>query len=267
MNTPAAAPRSGPGAGGCAVVDRGVMGHRGAGGARRPVRYRLERRSGPADPDRRASRRARPRRAGQPLAALHPAAAEDVSFTFPEAPHWQPAARCPGPAGRAPHGDSTSAAAGKPHPDHPARRYHQAAGPAVLRPPADPGVARLHRLLAFPFEPFPYQLAGIAFLYPRHARCWPTRWAWARRCRRSPPSACCCTPANCGTCCWSVPNRWSATGTASSRCGLRRCRWRSSKATGPPPVAMAAAADAGQDRQLRTADARPRPDHQPRSAL
>jgi SNF2 family DNA or RNA helicase len=37
----------------------------------------------------------------------------------------------------------------------------------VLQPPLETILAE--RSLVFPFQPFPYQLAGVAFLYPRHA--------------------------------------------------------------------------------------------------
>ena len=93
-----------------------------------------------------------------------------ISFTFPEAPHWQPAARRPGPAGLRRTATRPPPPRGKPHPHRPARRHHQAAGPAVLRAAAAAGIAASPpAALEFPFEPFPYQLAGIAFLYPRHA--------------------------------------------------------------------------------------------------
>ena len=59
----------------------------------------------------------------------------------------------------------------------------------LLQPPLENLFAG--KQVRLPFQPYPYQLEGIAFLMPRaRALCWPTRWAWARRCRSSSPCGC-----------------------------------------------------------------------------
>jgi SNF2 family DNA or RNA helicase len=99
---------------------------------------------------------------------LRPPAIKIVSFTFPEAPAWMQA-RAPRPAAPAAGRDAAC----------PPRRKTV----TRIAPPGD--IIKLHDRLyyvlqpsleslvtadsvEFPFEPFPYQLAGIAFLYPRH---------------------------------------------------------------------------------------------------
>lgn len=91
------------------------------------------------------------------------------SFTFPE-PAETACAPQNGPGPRASSGQLAGGA--------------QPAGATRIRPPGDvikvrdrlhyilqPSLEMLlaERSLAFPFQPFPYQLEGIAFLYPRHA--------------------------------------------------------------------------------------------------
>lgn len=91
-----------------------------------------------------------------------------IGFTFPEAPEWTFAKREPG------------APATKPQPpaDAPARKPTRIKPPAdiikledrlyyVLQPPLESLLAS--GSLSFPFEPFPYQYQGIAFLYARHS--------------------------------------------------------------------------------------------------
>ncbi len=92
------------------------------------------------------------------------------SFTFPEAPSWafeQQAAR----------GDRNKPPADLPPHDRPAPKATRIAPPDdviklqdrlyyVLQPSLESLVAM--NSLEFPFEPFPYQLAGIAFLYSRY---------------------------------------------------------------------------------------------------
>jgi SNF2 family DNA or RNA helicase len=101
---------------------------------------------------------------------LRAPAINTIGFTFPEGPHW-------------------IGAAVKKAPSAPPQLFHAPPAPprttvTRMAPPGD--VIKLHdRLyyvlqpsletllsansLEFPCEPFPYQLAGIAFLYPRHA--------------------------------------------------------------------------------------------------
>ncbi|MCA9153349.1 MAG: DEAD/DEAH box helicase [Pirellulaceae bacterium] len=97
-----------------------------------------------------------------------------VSYTFPESPYWQlPAGADPGkptrphPAASAPAGSATQnrkATRIKPPGDIiklKDRLYY------VLQPPLESLVSS--GSLEFPFEPFPYQFEGIAFLYPRYS--------------------------------------------------------------------------------------------------
>ncbi len=93
------------------------------------------------------------------------------SFTFPEAPAWA----LQQPAGK---DGSQKPPVDRPPPDRPAPKLTRIAPPDdviklqdrlyyVLQPSLESLVAT--NSLEFPFEPFPYQLAGIAFLYPRYA--------------------------------------------------------------------------------------------------
>lgn len=94
------------------------------------------------------------------------------SYTFPEAPHFQPIGRpAPTPlATEAATSDTSST---------PVRRNLTRLKPPgdvikledrlyyVLQPPLESLVSS--HALNFPFEPFPYQMQGIAFLFPRYA--------------------------------------------------------------------------------------------------
>jgi SNF2 family DNA or RNA helicase len=92
------------------------------------------------------------------------------SFVFPEAPAWTPPAK--------PAGDATPQPA-TPLPPGPHRKTVTRIAPPhdiiklhdrlyyVLQPSLESLVAS--QSLEFPFEPFPYQLEGIAFLYPRYS--------------------------------------------------------------------------------------------------
>lgn len=64
----------------------------------------------------------------------------------------------------------------------------------VLQPPLEALMSSAQ--LTFPFDPFPYQMEGIAFLFPARQPSWQTKWGWVRPCRRSPPYACCSLPGN-----------------------------------------------------------------------
>ena len=110
-----------------------------------------------------------------------------VSFTFPEAPDWgQPKS----PPAAPPKPPTLSAGFTAPQDEAPAPADSASAArpaPAKLtriKPPGDiikledrlyyvlqPPLETLVRndSLHFPFEPFPYQFAGVAFLYPRYA--------------------------------------------------------------------------------------------------
>ena len=63
-------------------------------------------------------------------------------------------------------------------------------------------------LAGVPVRPFPFQFEGVAFLSRVRRRSWPTRWASAKRCRPSQPSASCSSAASCRACCWSAQSRW-----------------------------------------------------------
>ena len=76
----------------------------------------------------------------------------------------------------------------------------------LLQPPLD-GLFQ-GKQLEVPFEPFPYQLEGIAFLMPRtSARCSPTKWASAKPSRPSPRAPPCSASAKCTGCSSSPPPR------------------------------------------------------------
>lgn len=93
------------------------------------------------------------------------------SFTFPEAPAWALQRQA---AKNEPHKPPTD----RPPQDRPTPKVTRIAPPDdviklqdrlyyVLQPSLESLVAT--NSLEFPFEPFPYQLAGIAFLYPRYS--------------------------------------------------------------------------------------------------
>lgn len=102
------------------------------------------------------------------------------SFTFPEAPAWMQAAAKPA-ADKKPVNPFTTAAEPeeKPAADAKPRGQQTRIKPPrdivkledrlyyVLQPPLESLVSS--GTLQFPFEPFPYQFQGIAFLYPRYA--------------------------------------------------------------------------------------------------
>ena len=67
----------------------------------------------------------------------------------------------------------------------------------LLQPPLESLLSARSRC-DLPIQPFSFQFDGVAFLYPRHAPSWPTKWAWAKRCRRSRPFGCWSTTAICG---------------------------------------------------------------------
>ncbi len=91
------------------------------------------------------------------------------SFTFPESPTWMPLAdRKPSPVKREPLPESTAKQDRATRIAPPSdviklqdRLYY------VLQPSLESLV--LSNELEFPFEPFPYQFEGIAFLYPRYS--------------------------------------------------------------------------------------------------
>ena len=84
-------------------------------------------------------------------------------------------------------------------------------------------------------------------------RSWPTRWAWARRCRRSRPSACCCAAARSQSvllvCPKPLVTNWQREFALwAPRFPLLVDRRRQARRQ----LAMAAARRAGADRQLRS---------------
>lgn len=91
-------------------------------------------------------------------------------FTFPEAPHWGQEKAQP---------TKSNAAATTTGGQKPDKKKHTRIKPPgeiikledrlyyLLQPPLESLAAS--NSLSFPFEPFPYQYEGIAFLYPRHA--------------------------------------------------------------------------------------------------
>ena len=58
----------------------------------------------------------------------------------------------------------------------------------------------IHRSI-FHSNRFLISLRAWRFSFLASERCSRTRWGWARRCRRSPRSACCSVPARRGACC------------------------------------------------------------------
>ena len=91
----------------------------------------------------------------------------------------------------------------------PPERRHQAARPAVLRAAAVAGIAGGDELAwSSPSSRSRTSSKASPFCIRATRPSWPTRWGWARRCRPSPPSGCCCMRAKSAACCWSVPSRW-----------------------------------------------------------
>jgi hypothetical protein len=90
--------------------------------------------------------------------------------------------------------------------------------------------------------------------------CWPTRWGWARRCRRSRPSGCCCGAARCARvlliCPKPLVTNWQREFHAWAPGGARHGDRGRPGASG---VAMAPARRARAHRQLRAAVPRPGP--------
>lgn len=101
-----------------------------------------------------------------------------MGFTFPESPMWQKlaeSARQKSENGTAPKSPATPKKSGEPSKQ---RRFTRLAPPSdlvkledrlyyLLQPPLETLVSSAE--LSFPFEPFPYQLEGIAFLFTRAA--------------------------------------------------------------------------------------------------
>ncbi len=92
-------------------------------------------------------------------------------FVFPEAPEWRPAAPEEEPKAAPP-----SRAAGASKPERPPVTRIRPPGDIVkledrlyylLQPSLETIISQ--EAVRFPFDPFPYQLQGIAFLYPRYA--------------------------------------------------------------------------------------------------
>jgi SNF2 family DNA or RNA helicase len=99
-----------------------------------------------------------------------------ISFTFPEAPHWGQPANPAKPAS-AP-ADQAAVEAGEEGQQEKKNTVTRIKPPGdvikledrlyyVLQPPLESLVKQ--GSLNFPFEPFPYQFQGIAFLFPRHS--------------------------------------------------------------------------------------------------
>ena len=115
------------------------------------------------------------------------------SFTFPEAARASampavspspPRPLAPSLRRRAPNQAA--------HPHQAARRHHQARRPAVLRPAAAAGNADpVGRAALSRSSRFRISIRASRFCIRATRRSWPTRWAWARRCRRSRRCACC----------------------------------------------------------------------------
>jgi SNF2 family DNA or RNA helicase len=102
-----------------------------------------------------------------------------TSFTFPEAPAWahRPESM-PGklPAGKSTAADTRGPSEGESCPQKPTITRIRPPGDVikledrlyyVLQPPLETLIQS--DALHFPFEPFPYQYQGVAFLYPRYA--------------------------------------------------------------------------------------------------
>lgn len=96
------------------------------------------------------------------------------SYTFPEAPHFNPVGRVAEKPAAAPAAEDDTEA-----PTPAAKKVVTRLKPPgdvikledrlyyVLQPPLESLVSS--HALTFPFEPFPYQMQGIAFLFPRYA--------------------------------------------------------------------------------------------------
>ena len=90
-----------------------------------------------------------------------------------------------------------------------AGRRHQAGRPAALSLAAVAGIAAGRRLAGVSRSGRSRSSSRASrFCIRVRRRSWPTKWAWARRCRPSRPSGCCCAAARCAACCWSAPSRW-----------------------------------------------------------
>ena len=63
--------------------------------------------------------------------------------------------------------------------------------------------------LAFPFQPFPYQFEGVAFLYPRHAAILADEMGLGKTMQAITAAAAAVARGRTAkACCWSVPSRW-----------------------------------------------------------
>ncbi len=79
--------------------------------------------------------------------------------------------------------------------DSAAQRHHQVAGSAVLRVAAPAGIAGPCGRCTFRSSRFPISSKASPSCIRGTRPSWPTKWAWARRCRRSRRSGCCCAAA------------------------------------------------------------------------
>ncbi len=71
----------------------------------------------------------------------------------------------------------------------------------ALQPPLETWLAR--GALEFPFEPFPYQYEGVAFLYPRYSAVLADEMGLGKTYQVA-RARCCCIPERCVPCCWSA---------------------------------------------------------------
>ena len=69
----------------------------------------------------------------------------------------------------------------------------------VLQPSLETLIGDACAVVSLPSVSLPVRRRGVSCIRATPP-CWPTRWDWARRCRRSPPCGCCCTPARSTQC-------------------------------------------------------------------
>ena len=97
----------------------------------------------------------------------------------------------------------------------------------LLQPPLEGWLGGQEMIM--PFEPFPYQYEGIAWLFASQSALLADEMGLGKRCKLSPPSACYCAADTAAASCWCAPNRCCPTGSENSKRGPKRFRLWSSK--------------------------------------
>ncbi len=94
----------------------------------------------------------------------------------------------------------------------------------VLQPSLETLIVR--QALEFPLAPFPFQLQGVAFLYPRISALLADEMGLGKTMQAITALRMLLRAGRFTACCWCVPSRWSRVGSASFPYGRRNCRWR-----------------------------------------